>query len=238
MNKSREMPNKTYNILVVEDEWINANFICQILETLSHNVVDTVSCAKEALQSVKNQEIDFILMDINIDGAIDGITLAHAINLEKKIPIIYMSAFGNSSTIEEASHTNMYGFLIKPFGEQEVEAVLNSAIARVLSEKEADTPKEKSLLELGSDYLYDLEKNSLLLNDKTILLSKNESKLLYLFCLNLGEALSHERIKLEIWGEKEISESTIRDTIVRLRKKIDPLKLENIPKVGYILQKK
>ena len=97
------MQSKTYNILIVEDEWINANFITQILENLQQKVVAVTSSADETLECLEKHDVDFIFMDINIDGPEDGITLAHKINQTQTIPIIYMTAFGDSNTIEEAS---------------------------------------------------------------------------------------------------------------------------------------
>lgn len=237
------MSEQSYNILVVEDEWLNANYISQILETLGHSVVDIVSSAKKALASIEKYQIDFIFMDINIDGPQDGITLAHKVNEKSTIPIIYMTAFGDSETIQEASQTNIYGFIIKPFNERGVEAVLNVAIQRILQEmkhtKELLREEEKpsSLMNLGSMYTFDLKKSTLYFNGKMIVFSKNESKLLHLFCMHYKHVVSTETIRREVWEGKEVGESTIRDTVLRVRKKIIPLRLENITGMGYVLQK-
>ena len=234
------MSNKTYNILIVEDEWINANFITQILETLNQNVLFVASSAKEALMFIEKQNIDFIFMDINIDGSCDGITLAHQINKLKVTPIIYLTAFGDSNTIEEASQTNIYGFIIKPFTERDVEAVLNVAIQQKEREIRQLTKKTKansSVVTLGKNYSFDLEKSFLYHYNKNIVLSKNEAKLLHLLCLNQGHVLSLDTIRKAIWKDKDIGESNIRDTILRVRKKIVPLHLENIVGIGYILNK-
>jgi len=234
------MSKKTYNILIVEDEWINANFITEILETLNQKVVGIASNAKEALECLEKYSVDFIFMDINIDGAEDGIMLAHKINLVQTIPIIYMTAFGDSNTIEEASQTNIYGFIIKPFMEREVEAVLNVAIQREEARKRVLYEKSKSdssVLKIGKNYTFDLTQNTLYHCNNNVLLSKNESKLLRLLCVNQGHVLSLENIRKSVWEDKVVGESNIRDTILRVRKKIVPLNLENITGVGYILNK-
>lgn len=234
------MLHNTYNILVVEDEWINANFITEILKTLHQEVVATASSAKEAIKLLEDFDVDFIFMDINIAGPQDGITLAHKINQTKNIPIIYMSAFGDSSTIEEASHTNIYGFLIKPFMQRDVEAVLHVAIQRVTHDNRAhstSSTQQTSTLNLGSGYLFDFDKSTLYHHNNNIPLSKNESKLLHLLCSHYSHVLSLETIRKVIWADKEVGESNIRDTILRVRKKIVPLNLENIPGVGYLLNK-
>jgi DNA-binding response OmpR family regulator len=234
------MPNKTYTILIVEDEWINANFIKQILESLKQKVVAVASSAKEAMECLEENDVDFIFMDINIDGAEDGITLAHKINQTKKIPIIFMTAFGDSSTIEEASQTNIYGFIIKPFMERDVEAVFNVAIQRVLRENKFTQAKltlRTSTVTLGTGYTFELPSSVLRHNHRTIALSKNESKLLHLLCSNHGQILPMAIIRHIVWEDKDVSESNIRETILRVRKKITPLNLENLTGVGYILHK-
>lgn len=169
------MLTKTYNILIVEDEWINANFITQILETLQQEVVAVASSAKEAWKYLEQYDVDFIFMDINIDGPEDGITLSHKINLTRTIPIIYMTAFGDSNTIEEASHTNIYGFLIKPFMEKDVEAIFSVAEQRVIYENKnsyIQTAQETSTITLGAGYTFDMQESVLYHNTHHITLSK------------------------------------------------------------------
>jgi len=234
------MSQKNYNILVVEDEWMTANFITQILQTLQHKVLKTVSNAEQALAFLNENNVDFIFMDINIDGPCDGITLAQKINLQKNIPIIYITAFDDSSTIEEATQTNIYGFIVKPFVHKDIETVLNVAIAqRKKEQKHSSVPKKDStsIVKLGKSYTFDLVKCTLYHHGNNVLLSKNESKLLQFLCLNQGNAVSTEEIQKAVWKEKDVSKSNIRDTILRIRKKIFPLNIKNITSVGYMLVK-
>ncbi len=116
------------NILIVEDEILNARFLESILIDLGHNVMDCVTSGYRALEVFKEQKIDFVFMDINIDGAIDGIESASLLNSYREVPIIYTTGFGKSEIIERANDTNIYGYLIKPFDERDIEAVLSVAI--------------------------------------------------------------------------------------------------------------
>lgn len=227
----------SYNILIVEDEWINAEFISQLLLSLSQNVVSVVHNAKDALKVIESETLDFIFMDINIDGPIDGVQLAQDIKEIYPIPIIFMTAFGDSQTISEASDTNIYGFIIKPFNAQDVEAALHVAIQRSSVQEEEKTALIKSTMQLGYNYVYDPEKALLTYNNSHIALTKKESKLLEILCLNHNSLVSTDAIYAYVWEEKTITDSTIRDTIVRLRKKIIPLELKNVVGMGYILQK-
>jgi len=227
-----------YNILIVEDEFINAEFVAQFLASHNHNVVGIATNAKEAIQYVNQTPIDFAFMDININGQTDGIALSKQLNEKYPIPIIYMSAFGDSITIREAGETNIYGFLVKPFDDKDIEATLCVAVQRINKEKNAIQKESKDLckiLDLGKNCIYDLQKQMLYCENKPVSFSKNESKLIHLFCENVNQLVYLEHIHIYGWGEKNISKSTIRETILRIRKKAPSLEIHNIVGLGYSL---
>ena len=233
------MINNTCNILIVEDEWISAEFISDFLLSLGHNVIGVASSASEALLITDDLDLDLVFMDINIDGPMDGIALAKKLNEKKETPVVFITAFGDSQTIQEASETNIYGFVIKPFEQSDIEAVLNVAMARVKREKKKNKDfihLEPTTLDLGYNYIYNFGRQTLYYENKIVGLSKNESKLLFLFCSNYGDIVSLFVIRSCGWNEKDVTASTIRDTILRLRKKIKPLLLENIVGMGYSLK--
>ena len=224
------------NILIVEDEFINAQFIQGVLTTLGHNIVAVVTNANDALETVKSNKIDIIFMDINIDGVKDGISCANMINAIESIPIIYMSAYSDSATIEEASYSNIYGYLVKPFDDKDIEASLNVAIARSTRHKiEKISPKIINIIELDNKYTYNIQDKALFLQDKQITLTNKESSLIHLLMVNLNKNVSNDVIIKNIWNDKEIAKSTLRDTVSRLRKKLPDLEIKNISGIGYCL---
>jgi len=232
------MTDNIYNILIVEDEWINAEFLSDLIHSFGHKVVGVASSAKDALEILSSKSCDLIFMDINIKGPTDGIQLAKKLNQKQEIPIVFITAFADSVTIEDASETNIYGFVVKPFNASHIEAVLNVAIARIKKEqKQTDVipTMEKSQLDLGQGYHYNFQREAIYFKKKPIHLSKNESKILFLLCSSFGHVLSCEKMRSHVWGEKNVTESTIRDTILRVRKKIPHLSLLNTVGVGYSL---
>jgi len=234
------LKDNIYNILIVEDEWINADFISDLILSFGHNVMGIAKSAEETQEILSSKSCDIIFMDINIKGAIDGIKLAKQLNESKEIPIIFVTAFGDSETISDASETNIYGFVIKPFKDNQIEAALNVAISRIKKEKiqiNDILPLEKSELDLANGYKYDFQKKTIYFQNKPIPFSKNESKLLFLLCTSYGHILSSGEIRSKVWGEKNVNDSTIRDTILRVRKKIPLLNIENIVGIGYSLTK-
>ena len=229
------MTNNTLHILVVEDEWVNAQYVAQILEELGHRVVGIAGSSKEAFVLLQQHSVHMIFMDINLSYKEDGITLAKAINEKKPVPIIYMTAYGDAQTIQETSQTNIYGFIIKPFSEAEVHSTLLVAQQRLKSEHQ-EMSRQKSCLDLGFNYSYNLHEKSLYCNNILVVLSKKERMLMEVFTKNYGTTVSVERLREEVWENKEVGNSTIRESISRLRKKIDPLKIEKVSNIGYALQ--
>ena len=148
--------SKKYNILIIEDEFINAEFIERVIIELGHNIVASVDDAEKAVAIVKTHPVDFVFMDINLNSKIDGIECAKLLNREKNIPIIYMTAISDTSTINSASETNIYGYLIKPFGAKDIESVLSVAISRFFS-----LNRQEELIDLGNNYTYNLTNKTL-----------------------------------------------------------------------------
>lgn len=232
------MINKKYDILIVEDEFITAKFIKDVLLALNHNVVDIVSYANDAVDIVKKNNIDLIFMDININGAIDGIMCASMINQIKFIPIIYMTAYGDSATIQEARDTNLYGYLIKPFDEHDLEASLNVALTIIShTSKIVDTKRASTNISLAKDYLYSFETKTLTISGSVVEFTRKEMLLFHLLCLNINQNISYDLLLEYVWDSKEVTHSTIRDTLSRVRKKTPLLNIENIVGLGYCLKK-
>lgn len=232
------MQTNNYNILIVEDEYINAKFIEQIVIDKGHHVIDIVANADDAIALIKNEQIDLVFMDINIEGSIDGIRCASVLNQYYQIPIIYMTAYGDTQTIDEASNTNMFGYLIKPFDSSDVEATFTVALKMLFNLKNMPDIKRKSTcIEFDNSYVYTFETKSLKIDNIHVVLTKKESLIMHLFCLNINQNISYDLLLEYVWKDHVVTNSTIRDTISRLRKKAPLLEFENISGIGYRLTK-
>lgn len=229
---------KKYNILIVEDEFINAQFIEKAVIKLGHKVIDTVETGQEALEVIQEEEIHVVFMDINLEGSMDGIQCAKLMNQHKSMPIIYTTAFSDSVTIGEATDTNLFGYLIKPYDHHDIEAVLNLTIKQnYLNKKTLQVPSATDHITLYENYQYFHKTQTLCIDNKPVQLSKKESAIMYYFVSNLNQVISIEYLTEHIWHNKPISSSTIRDTILRLRKKAPDLNIRTISGLGYILEK-
>lgn len=237
------MNKEQYNFLIVEDEVISTEYLSRILVKLGHKSIHEASNLDEALAVVLNNPIDLVFMDININGTVDGITLAKVLNEKQYLPIVFTTAFGDSNTILETNDTNIFGFLIKPFSKNDIEATLSVALKRIqerdnyVFNSKAQIQEEFSVVNLGCNQTFDMSTKMFLLNDEPLNLTKKEIELVYILCKNINVNTSYEIIRFSLWEELDISASTIRDTVSRLRKKIPKLDIENISGVGYILKK-
>jgi len=227
---------QSYNILIVEDDFVNAQFMIKAINKLGHKVVGRVKRADDALQVVDQKEVHIIFMDINIEGSIDGIACAQMINEKHRIPIIYTTAFADSQTIAEATQTNLFGYLIKPFDYPDVEASLNLTIKQNYTQNSKISEKPKEYITLSKSYHYYPKSKTLFKQDESITLTAKERDIFHHLATNLNQNTTNEFLASYVWNNESIASSTIRNTIKRLRTKVPELSIETISGVGYMLK--
>lgn len=113
-------------ILIVEDQFIEANNLQMILEKAGYDVCSIARSVPIALDIVESEKPDLVLLDIFLQGNLTGIDLARKLR-EKSIGFVYLSANSNKKTLDEAKVTKPYGFLVKPFREKDILVTLDIA---------------------------------------------------------------------------------------------------------------
>jgi signal transduction histidine kinase len=141
-------------IVVVEDERVVARDIEKRLVKLGYAVPAIAASAEEALQKVADHHPDLVLMDIQLQGETDGIEAAEAIRVNFGIPVIYLTAFADETTLQRAKATEPFGYRIKPFDERELHVAIEVALRRRLAEAaiRVALEKEQELRELKSRF--------------------------------------------------------------------------------------
>jgi len=122
--------NGAATILVVEDEQVVAEDIRQALNDLGYATPRTAATAAEAFQRAARFKPHLILMDIKLKGGTDGIAAGSEIRRRLGIPVVYITSLSDDATLARAAETGPYGFLVKPFDEGELRAVLEVALKR------------------------------------------------------------------------------------------------------------
>ncbi|MCX7882662.1 MAG: PAS domain S-box protein [Brevinematales bacterium] len=125
-----------YRLAVVEDEAIVAHSIEQKLVKLGYEVGGVFYKAEELLSFLGNSKVDLILMDIQLQNGMSGIEAAEEILKRYHIPLVYLTAFSDDTTLEKAAKTEPYGYLIKPFNDRELKATVEMALYKASSLKE------------------------------------------------------------------------------------------------------
>ncbi|HET7152483.1 MAG TPA: PAS domain S-box protein, partial [Candidatus Kapabacteria bacterium] len=115
-------------ILVVEDEGIVAKDIQSRLRRLGYDVPATAATGEEAIARAEEHRPDVVLMDIMIQGDMDGIETAGKIVELLHIPIIYVTAYSDDNTLKRARMTSPFGYLLKPFAERELYTTIEMAL--------------------------------------------------------------------------------------------------------------
>ena len=136
-------------ILVVEDETIVAMDIKRRLEKLGYRVTGLATKARQVLQLIEADQPDIILMDIHLNDNMDGIDVAKLINEKHRIPVIFVTAYSEDSTMGRASETRPYGYLLKPFSERDLYAVIRISLERSKWDKELQ--RREAHLQLAID---------------------------------------------------------------------------------------
>ena len=131
-------------ILIVEDEKIIAEDIKKTLIKFKYNVTNIVASGEKAIQIVKKNRPDLILMDIMIEGKINGLEAAKQIYQEFGVPIVFLTAYSNDKFLKQASEASPFGYLIKPFEDRELHATIEMAFYK--SKMETTLMKNRNFL--------------------------------------------------------------------------------------------
>ena len=122
------MSEQTAKILIVEDEQIVAFDIETQLERLGYRVVGTAASGEEALTKAAELEPDLVLMDVQIEGPIDGIEVARRIRRGREVPVVFLTAFTDVETLRRAKMVEPYGYIVKPFDQRDLDAAVQIAL--------------------------------------------------------------------------------------------------------------
>ena len=217
-------------ILVVEDDVLLSDGICQLLRASSHKV----SCAKSAeiaADLLTKKTYDLMLLDISLPG-MDGVKFLQQLRAgHNDILILMLTARNELNEKENALKLGADDYLSKPFANEELLARIS-----VLSRRRDKTPANR--LTHGS-LILDIESHRTWLAGKQLILPKREWTLLKLLVENIERVVSKERIIRALceW-DYELNDNTVEVYISRLRAKVSAggIRIHTIRSFGYMLE--
>ncbi len=147
--------NKT-DIMVVEDEFVVAEDIRERLESMGYNVCCLVRSGQEAVDRFRKASPDLILMDVVLKGEMDGVEAASIIRSKIPVPIIFLTAYSAEAILDNVEKTEPFGFVLKPFDDRELSAVIQMALYKAemeatLRSKERELAKQNKRLQKALD---------------------------------------------------------------------------------------
>jgi AmiR/NasT family two-component response regulator len=136
MNKPR--------ILIVEDEAIIAADLQRRLTLMGYEVVGMAASGEVAVRLARTLKPELVLMDINLQGEMDGTQAAHQLHAELQLPVVYLTASSDVSVVGRAKLTDAFGYVLKPLDER----VLQITVEMALYKHQMERDRSKLIAEL------------------------------------------------------------------------------------------
>jgi two-component system KDP operon response regulator KdpE len=201
-------------ILVVDDEPQIRRVLLTILTSQGYSVVEARS-GDEALEKIRSEHLDLILLDVNMPGR-SGIETCKEIREAGDTPVIILTVRNAERDKVQALDAGANDYIVKPFGAEEL-------LARIRATLRRSVPVGSLPSFVSDDLNIDFEKRAIALKGKTVRLTPTEFELLFYLVANQGKPLPHRRMLQAVWGPDYGQETEyLRVFINQLRKKIEP----------------
>lgn len=200
--------------------------IREYLISLGH-VVIPYDNGDYALEILRNESFDLLVLDINVPG-INGLELLESLHgLKIRTPAIYISALVDIEGISRAYDLGCYDYLKKPFHLKELSLRINKVM------QSCAVPQ--SHLRLSKSYSYDAATSTLLCENVTQALTKRQLQIIDLLSRNRGRVVDFDQFREYVWDEEYVDNATIRAEVSRLKKTLKEDFIQNIRALGYMI---
>ncbi len=226
--------NRIVNILLVEDD-LNLGFLLVEFLEMKGFSVKLYRDGQTAFTGFQTGHFDFCILDVMLPK-MDGFTLARKMKvLNPAVPIIFLTARSLKEDKMKGYEIGVDDYITKPFDEDE----LFYKITAILNRSRLFEYTEENVFQIGK-FQFDYQNQLLDFEGQKRRLTERESNILRFLCLNKNNVIRREQILTAIWGENDYFAGRSLDVFIsKLRKYFgsDPeISIENIPKVGFILQ--
>jgi DNA-binding response OmpR family regulator len=224
-------------VIIVEDEFIAAEFLKEMLEEADVEVLDIIDTGKEAIATCIKKQPDVIFMDVMLADNVSGADAAIAISRQSpNSKIIFLTAYIDEDIIEYAAEANAVGYLTKPYNKMQILATLKLVTQQKKETGEVLKVEEKpERIPLKNGYIYLSKQNRLLKNGKEVELGPTAIRLIELLCSQVGISVSNTQIAMHVWG-REVNDKTLRSLMYRIRSATDGELIKNVSGTGYLIQ--
>jgi two-component system, OmpR family, KDP operon response regulator KdpE len=201
-------------VLVVDDEAQIRRVLRTTLTSQGYAVIEART-GDEALDQLRKEHVDLVLLDVNMPGP-SGIETCYEIRASSDVPIIMLTVRNTERDKVLALDAGADDYVVKPFGTEELMARIRAALRRT-------TPSEALPAFVSSDLTIDFEKRVVMARGQPVRFTPKEFELLRQLVASQGKAISHRRLLQAVWGPDYGEETEyLRVFINQLRKKIEP----------------
>ena len=137
-------------ILVVEDDRVVARDIQHQLTRIGHTIAGVTPSGEDAVRLALESRPDLVLMDIRLEGALDGVDAAHQIRDRCQVPVVFLTAYADEETLQRARVTEPFGYLLKPFEDSQLRTVIEMALYKHTAERKLRESERRYAVTLAS----------------------------------------------------------------------------------------
>jgi len=216
---------KKSNLLFLEN---NSEFATNMIEILNlyFNTIYHSTTIKNALEHFDDYRIDAIISDIKVDDG-NGLKFIKKVRQENKnIPIIILSAYKDEAFLFDAIRLQILSYELKPLS--------YSQLLKVLKKFDNEI-NNNEIFQIEEEIIYNFLIQELLVDNKKVILTKKEILFIDLLFKYPNKVLTYALIQKDVWQDKPMSTSALKNFILRLRKKTGITKLISLPNRGYKL---
>lgn len=195
---------ETANILICEDERLIARDLELALKRNGYSVVGIAGNAEQAIKLAKETSPDLALMDIQLEGSMNGVAVAGVLAEEMSIPSIFLTAYADAATVEEAKATQPLSYLLKPFDEAALRVAIETGLYRHREQKRITGALQASVQELRDPQT--IEKAVLL--ERQFMKAEQTSALLRV-AGNIGQQLEERLLQIQSVLEQISSDTSL-----------------------------
>jgi two-component system cell cycle sensor histidine kinase/response regulator CckA len=131
------------NLLIVEDDYVVAANLQTELEEMGYRIMGMVPSGEKAMEHVRTERPELVLMDIKLQGAIDGVETAVRLRQAYNIPSVFLTAYAENGILERAKGSEPYGYLVKPYEHRELRATIEMALYKAKQDRQLKLTFEK-----------------------------------------------------------------------------------------------
>ncbi|RKE35752.1 PAS domain S-box-containing protein [Paraburkholderia sp. BL23I1N1] len=137
-------------ILIVEDDRVVARDIAQQMNRAGHTVVGITARGEDALPLAAESAPDLILMDVRLEGELDGIDTARLLRENFNLPVVFLTAYADEETVRRATVTEPFGYVLKPFDDMQLRTVVEMALYKHGAERRLRESEQRYAVTLSS----------------------------------------------------------------------------------------